>query len=179
METTTATIAVTPVSVGVRYGLLTGLIWLIVDFVLRLTELSFKYSVYLSAAVLVYILGAILAHRFFKQNNGGFMTYKQGLVIVLILSLISGFLSGLFNYVYVNFIDPDYVVRMRADMEAWMSTLPNVTEAQIDKSLEGMSDEKIKSPAQIGQGLLSSAITGLIIGLIITAFTKHKRPEFE
>ncbi|WP_086593807.1 DUF4199 domain-containing protein [Hymenobacter crusticola] len=178
-NTVTATGAVTPTSVAIRYGLLTGMVWLIVDFVMRVTELSFKFSVYLSAAIVVYIIGAVLAHRFFKQNNNGFMTYKQGLVIVLILSLISGLLSGLFNYIYVNFIDPDYIGRMRTDMEAWLSSLPNVTEAQIDKSLEDLSEEKLTSPLQIGKGLMSSAITGFIIGLIVTAFTKHNRPEFE
>jgi len=171
--------AVTPTSVAVRYGLLTGLIWVIVDFILRVTELSFKFSVYLSAAIVVYIIGSIIAHRFFKQNNGGFMTYKQGLIIVIVLSLLTGFVSGLFNYIYVNFIDTDYVAKMRADMEAWLSSLPNITEAQIDKSLADINEEKLKSPLQIGKGLMSSAFIGLIIGLIITAFTKHNRPEFE
>ncbi|GGF25108.1 DUF4199 domain-containing protein [Hymenobacter cavernae] len=176
---TTATPAVNPSSAAIRYGLVTGLIWIIVDFILRLTELSFKYSVYLGAAIIVYTLGTILAHKFFKQNNGGFMTYKQGMLIVLVISVIFGLLSGLFNYIYVNLVDPDYVIRMRADMEAWMSTLPNVTEAQIDKSLAGMSDEKVKSPLQIVKGLASNCVWEVFIGLIITAFTKHNRPEFE
>jgi hypothetical protein len=177
METTST--AVTPVSTGIRYGILTGLIWIVVDFVLRVTELSFKYSIYLSASIGVYILGIILAHRFFKQNNQGFMTYGQGLLIVVVLSLISGLMSGVFNYIYVNFIDADYALRMRTDFETWMSSMPGVQEEQIEKSLEGMSDEKVKSPLQIGKSMLGGAFGGLITGLIISIFTKHNRPEFE
>ncbi|UOQ71877.1 DUF4199 domain-containing protein [Hymenobacter cellulosilyticus] len=168
-----------PVAVGIRYGLITGLLWIIVDFILRATELSFKYSIYVTASIAVYALGIILAHRFFKQQNHGFMTYGQGILIVVVLSLISGFISSLFNYAYVNFIDPDYPLRMRTDMEAWMSSMPGVQEEQIQKSLEGLSDEKMKSPLQIGKSTLGGAFGGLITGLIVSIFTKHKRPEFE
>ncbi|TGE23638.1 DUF4199 domain-containing protein [Hymenobacter aquaticus] len=178
METSTAP-AATPVSVGIRYGLITGLIWIVVDFILRATGLSFKYSVYLSASILVYIVGIVMAHRFFKQSNQGFMTYGQGLLIVVVMSLISGLLSGIFNYVYVNFIDADYALRMRTDFEVWMSSMPGVQEEQIEKSMADMTDEKIKSPLQIGKSLMGAAVGGVITGLIVSIFTKHKRPEFE
>ncbi|MDF7812353.1 DUF4199 domain-containing protein [Hymenobacter sp. YC55] len=172
----------TPVSisaVAIRYGIITGLIWIIVDFILRVTGLSFKYSIYLSASLLVYIVGVVIAHRNFKQQNGGFMRYGQGVMIVIILSLVSGVMSGLFNYIYVNFIDPDYAMRMRSDMEAWLSTFSSIPEEQIDKSIADMSDEKIKSPTQIGRAILSSAVGGVIVGLVVSIFTKYNRPEFE
>ena len=177
METTAT--PVSPVAVGVRYCLITGLLWIIVDFILRATELSFKYSIYMSASILVYVVGIVMAHRFFKQQNQGFMTYGQGMLIVLVLSLISGLLSGIFNFVYVNFIDADYPLRMRTDFEAWMSSMPGVQEEQIEKSLADMSDEKVKSPLQIGKGAMAGAFIGLIPGLIVTIFSKHKRPEFD
>jgi hypothetical protein len=64
-------------------------------------------------------------------------------------------------------------------MEAWMSTLPGVQDEQIEKSMVDMTDEKIKSPLQIGKTMLSSAIGGVIIGLIVSIFTRRSRPEFE
>ncbi|HEX8426142.1 DUF4199 domain-containing protein [Hymenobacter sp.] len=172
----------TPVSanaVAIRYGLITGLIWLIIDFIFRATGLSFKYSLYLPTSLLVYIVGIIMAHRYFKQQNGGFMRYGQGVMIVLVLSLVSGVMSGLFNYIYVNFIDPEYALRMRTDFEAWMNSFGSIPEEQIEKGMADMSDEKIKSPIQIGKATLSSAIGGVIVGLIVSIFTKHNRPEFE
>jgi flagellar biosynthesis protein FliQ len=177
MENTATPVSTT--TTGIRYGLITGLIWMIVDFVFRTTGLSLKYSLYLPASLVVYIVGIIMAHRYFKEQNGGFMSYGQGVMIVVILSLVSGTLSGLFNYVYVNFIDPDYAARMRADMEAWMSSFNGIPDEQIEKTLAGLSDEKVKSPLQIGQTLLSSAFGGLIVGLLISIFTRRNRPEFE
>lgn len=177
MENTATPISTT--SVGLRYGLLTGIAWIIVDFIFRVTGLSFKFAFYLPAILLVYIIGIVLAHRYFKQHNDELMSYGQGVVIAVILALIAGLLSGIFSYIYVNFTDPSYMTRMRDDMEAWMSAMPNVQTSQIDQTLEGMSDTKGKSPMQIGQGLLTSAIIGLIMGVIVSLFTKHNRPEFE
>lgn len=107
------------------------------------------------------------------------MRYGQGVMIVLVLSLVSGVMSGLFNYIYVNFIDPEYALRMRTDFEAWMNSFGSIPEEQIEKGMADMSDEKIKSPIQIGKATLSSAIGGVIVGLIVSIFTKHNRPEFE
>ena len=170
---------VTATAVGIRYGLITGLIWLIVDFLFRTTGLSFKYAVSIAASLLVYITGIVMAHRYFKQQNGGFMKYSQGIMIVFFLSLVSGLMSGLFNYVYVNFIDADYAARMRDDFETWMSSFSGIQEEQIEKGLADMSDEKVKSPMQIGKVMMGSAIGGVFAGLIVSAFTKKSRPEFE
>jgi len=175
----TATPIITTTNVGIRYGLITGLIWIVVDVIMRATGLSFKYSVYLPVSLVVYIVGIVLAHRYFKQHNGGFMSFGQGVLITLVLALVSGFMAGIFNYLYLNFIDPDYAARARADAEAWMSTLPGMQEENLEKAMAGMSDEKLKSPMQILTTLGNNAIGGVIMGLIVSIFTKHKRPEFE
>ncbi|MBW3130520.1 DUF4199 domain-containing protein [Hymenobacter profundi] len=175
----TSTSTVTTTNVGIRYGLLTGLIWIIVDVIMRATGLSFKYSIYLPVSLLVYIVGIVLAHRYFKQYNGGFMSFGQGVLITLVLALVSGLMAGIFNYIYLNFIDPDYVARARADMEAWMSTLPGVQEENIEKATANLNDEKMKSPTQILSTLGSNGVGGIIMGLIVSIFTKHKKPEFE
>jgi hypothetical protein len=179
MEPTSTTNPSTVSAVGLRYGILTSLVWIVVDVILRMTNLSFKFSLYFLAIVVVWSIGLVLAQRFYKQQNGGFMSFKEGLIISLILGIVLGLISGVFGYLYVNFLDTDYLQRQRDDMEAWMSTLPNVTEEQIEKSLAGMNDDKGKSLLTIGAGLLNGAVGGFLLGLIISAFTKHTRPEFE
>jgi hypothetical protein len=174
----TATTTETPVSVGIRYGLLFGVIGIIVDFGLKVTELAFKFSVAMPISILVWVVGIILAHRYFKSQHGGLMTYGQGVVISIVLGAISAILTGTFNYVYINFIDLDYVTAMRADMEAWMSSM-NVPEEQLEKSLADISQEKLGSVLGIGKVVLGGTIGGAVLGLIISAFTKHKLPEFE
>ncbi|WBA43751.1 DUF4199 domain-containing protein [Hymenobacter canadensis] len=174
----TATTAETPVQVGIRYGLLFGIIGIIVDFGLKVTELAFKFSVAMPMSILVWVVGIVLAHRYFKSQNGGLMTFGQGVIISIVLGTISAILTGAFNYVYINFIDPDYVTAMRADMEAWMMGM-NVPEDQLDKALADISQEKMGSVLSIGKVTLGGSIGGAVLGLIISAFTKHKLPEFE
>ena len=171
----TVTSPVTTTSVGLRYGLLTGLAWVIIDFILRATGLSFKYSLYISALLIVYIAGIVLAHRAFKQHNAGLMSYGQGVVIALILAVVVGVLASIFSYIYITLIDPNYVTRMRADMETWLSTLPGVQPEQVEKQLADLNEENLKSPAQLFKGLFSSAIYGLVMGLIVSAFHQKER----
>ncbi|GAA4384915.1 DUF4199 domain-containing protein [Hymenobacter koreensis] len=174
----TATPSVSPSSAGIRYGLIFGVISIIVDFVLKATGLSFKFSVTLSASLIIWVVGIIVAHRYFKAHNGGFMSYGQGIIIAVIMGSIGGLMTGVFNYVYVNFIDPNYAEAMRADMEAWLIKM-NVPEEQMDKSLADITPEKIGSPTSIGSAILFGAFVSLLTGLIISAITKRKQPEFE
>ena len=107
METTTT--PVTTTSVGVRYGLLTGLVSVIFSFILFVTHTDQSPVRWLGLIILVG--GMVLAHNAYKQANGSFMNYSEGLGIGAFMSLISGTLSTAFSYVYMKFVDPDYMAR--------------------------------------------------------------------
>lgn len=175
---TTATPAVTPLATGVRYGLIFGLVGILLDFILKVTGLSFKFSVTTSVLVLELVVAMVLAHRYFKSQNGGFMTYGQGLLIAVVIGAMMGLLSGIFNYLYINFIDTNYAEAMRADMEAWFTSM-KMPEEQMEKSLADITPEKLGSPSGIPKALGFIAFMALLLGLIVSAITKHKRPEFE
>ncbi|SDY28589.1 DUF4199 domain-containing protein [Hymenobacter psychrophilus] len=177
MENTT-TPAVTPLAVGVRYGLIIGIVSIIVDLVLKASGLAFKFSVSVTVPLLVMVVGIVLAHKFFKRSNGGYMSYGQGLLIAIVLGSISALFTGIFNYVYINFIDTTYVDAMRTDMETWMAS-KNMPEEQIEMSLKDISQEKLGAPFAIAKAIFGGAIGGLVLSLIVSAFTKSKRPEFE
>lgn len=180
MENTADTVPVTTTAVGLRYGLLLGLSWVILDFLIRAANFSFlKFGII--AGVVAFVLSVaslIFAHAAFKKNNKGLMTYGQGIVISVIVLLISGVFSGVFNYLYVTFIDPDFVERMHENMVAFMES-NNVPNEQIEKSGAKIYDMK----AGLGKSLLTGITNGLgggvIFGLIVSAFTKHKQSDFE
>jgi Protein of unknown function (DUF4199) len=175
---TTSTPAVSPLAAGIRYGIIFGIVGILVDFVLKLTGLSFKYSVSLSVMIIQMVVAIVLAHRYFKSNNAGFMSYGQGLVIAIVAGALMGLLGGVFNYIYINFIDTNYTEAMRADMEAWLISM-KAPEEQIDKSLADITPEKVGSPLGIGKAMLGGAFISLLLSLIISAITKRNRPEFE
>ncbi|MBG8555715.1 DUF4199 domain-containing protein [Hymenobacter guriensis] len=176
---TTPTATVTPISVGIRYGLLVGIISVILDLLLKTTGLDFKQPFLgLSVAIAIWVVGMVLAHKYFKQHNGGFMTYGQGLLIGLLMGAISGLLSGIFNYVYINFLDTSYVNSVRDYTEATLANL-NLPEEAMEKGLADITQEKLGSPLAILKNIVVGAVMSFLLSLIVSAITKHNRPQFE
>ncbi|WP_207436369.1 DUF4199 domain-containing protein [Sabulibacter ruber] len=167
---------VTPGSVGVRYGIITGFISVLYSLILFITDLNTN-PVLSNLSLLILLGGIIMAYVYFKKENMGFMSYGQGLGIGTLLSAISGLLSGIFVYIYVEFIDTGLVERMR-----------NI---QIEKMEEqGLSDEQIEQAMAMAEKftgplmmlvvtIIASAFFGFVFSLIVAAIMKRNRPEFE
>ena len=172
--------AITPAttsSVAIRYGLLTGLLYVIFLFVVFVAGLEASTAV--GWLGLVFPVGGIyLAHQHYKTQNSGFMSYGQGLGIGVLLSIVSGLITGVFNYVYRTFIDPEMNGRMLETVRTKMEEGGNMSDEQIDGALK-MSAKFSSGPVGFAVGLVVAVISGFIIALIISAFTKHNRPEFE
>ena len=123
---------------------------------------------WISALVSVGIL--VFAHKYFKDNGDGYMTYGQGLGIGFLSVMVSVIVGGLFSYVYANFIDAG----MMEDL--WQKTAENM-EAQ------GQSEEVIETALSWTKKLfwlfyfLGGAFGGLVMGLIVSIFTQKKNPE--
>ncbi|QIL75515.1 DUF4199 domain-containing protein [Hymenobacter sp. HDW8] len=168
---------VSTTSVGLRYGLLTGIVSIIYSFILLATSLEQNTALGL-LSLLILAGGIYLAHKFYKENNGGFMSYGQGLGIGTLISLIAGLLGGIFRYVYTEFIDPSVTQRVMDQTRAKMEEAGNMSDAQIDQAIQ-MSQRFSSGPVGIVIAVLGSALIGFLISLIIAAITKHNRPEFE
>ncbi len=173
----TATPSTSTAAVGVRYGLLTGLISIIISFGTYALELEQNSAVrFLSIALL--IGGIAMAMRSFKEQNAGSMSYGQGLSVGMVVSALVGLLSGIFAYVYTVLIDPSVVTRLlekgRADLEA----KGTMSDAQIDQAM-AFSAKFTTGPAMLIFSILFTLILGLFISLIAAAFIKNPKPEFE
>ena len=180
METQTQTQPVTPLAVGIRYGLLLAVTWVLVDFLVRIANFSFiTFGIAASLGVIIVsVVWVARAHKAFKEANGGLMRFGQGMVIALVMLLISGLVSGVFSYVYLHFIDPDFVERMKTGMVEFMER-NNVPDEQIEKSTARMDDMKVDLGRSLLAGLGNGVVLGLIVGAVVTAFTKRNPPEFE
>ncbi|WP_223650985.1 DUF4199 domain-containing protein [Hymenobacter psoromatis] len=173
---TTGDSQVTPTSVGLRYGLLTGLICIIISFGLNAMHMEASPLRYLTYAVI--IGGIVLAQREFKLCSAGFMGYGQGLGIGTLLSGVVGLLSAVFAYVYINFVDPDIITRglekARADMEA----RGTMSDAQIEQGL-AWGAKFSNGPFLFVLIIILTLLFGLVVSLITAAILKNAKPEFE
>lgn len=175
MESTIQT-PLTTSAVGIRYGLLTGLVSVLISFGLNTAHLEQSPLKWLGAMVL--IAGIMLAQREFKQRDGGFMSYGQGLGVGVIVSAVAGVLGSVFTYVYMTMIDPELVTRLMDKARADMEARGGLTDAQIDQAM-AMSAKFTSAPVLTIFALIGSIIIGLIISLVTSAIIKNTRPEFE
>lgn len=163
-------------SVGMRYGLITGLVSIIISFGLNIAHLEQSPAKWLTMAVM--IAGIVLGQKAFKKLNGEFMSYGQGLGVGMVVAGVSAVLSAAFSYIYVTFIDPEMTARLldkaRADLEAQ----GKLNDAQIDQAMHWTA-MFMQGPALVAIALVGGIVMGLLVSLITAAVLKNPKPEFE
>lgn len=168
--------SVTSTSVGLRYGLLVGLVSIIFSFTLFITQADQSPLRWLGLAIL--IGGMVLAHNAYKQANNGFMSYADGLGIGAFMSVVSGVLSTGFSYVYMTVVDEGYMGRIMETTRAKMEAQGNMTDDQIDQAMS-MAQKFSSGGWMVLFGILGSLLFGFLIALVVSAITKNPKPEFE
>jgi len=172
----TSTAAVSPSSVGIRYGILAGLVMIIISFILNISELDQSPARWLTSVILVAAI--VLAQLFFKQQNGGFLNYGQGLGIGSVVAAVAGVLSALYSYIHVNFIDPDFAGRILEKTRADMEAKGTLSDEQIEQGLVWTA-KFLNGPLLIITVVVFTLLIGFLASLIISAIIKNPRPEFE
>ena len=166
---------ITTRSVGVRFGLIAALISIAYFLILNVAGINMQKGVWswLGHAITLALL--VLAHKQFKDNGDGFMSYGQGMGITFWMALVSAAIATVFTYLYIKFIDTGFLdlIKQR-QIEALHEQ--GMSEQQIDQALKVseifMSAEGIAVSMFIG-----SIIIALLIGLIVTIFTQKRNPE--
>jgi hypothetical protein len=174
-QQTTSAAAVTTRSAGVRYGLIGAVIGIAYFLIISSLGLDVTQGVWAWVRYLITIVLLVLAHKYYKDNNGGFMSYGQGIGISFWCGLVASVIGSIFTWLYVKFIDTGFIDMMK------------------DRQLEqfearGMSDEQIEQAMKFSSmfmtpesflifGIIFGIIGTIIFGLIITIFTQKKPPE--
>jgi hypothetical protein len=161
----------TTMNVGLRYGLILSLISILYSLVLVAVGSNPFDQGWKGYISFVFVIGVVVyAHKYFKENGDGFMSYGQGFGIAFITILVSIVMGGIFSYVYSSYIDP-------AALDAvWEKSLQRMEE-------QGQSEEAIEMAMEWTKKLfwvfylIGGIFSGTIIGLIIPIFTQKKRPE--
>lgn len=162
-------------SVGLRYGLILAIISIIYFLILSLAGINAQEGAWNYLGILFTIAILILAHKYFKENGNGFMSYGEGVGIGFWICLVSSVISTLFSYIYIKFIDA--------------SMLDMIREKQLE-SMEGrgMSDEQIEQAMEMAAkfstpemilifGILMGLFFGMLVVLLVTIFTQKKNPD--
>ncbi|MTI32537.1 DUF4199 domain-containing protein [Xanthovirga aplysinae] len=166
--------------IGFKFGLITSIVLIIFSLILNVTELSFDPNIGGSLQYLSYlflIIGMIFAHKAYKERNDGFMKYGTGLGLGTIVALLSGVLGAVFFFVYVSYVDTEYIAKAlelgRLQMEK-----KGLDDDVVDQAIE-MQAKFMTPTVMSGMAAVFTLIGGFILSLLVTIFTKKNRPDFE
>ena len=173
--------SVPPLPIAIRYGLIGGLIYCIYTLVSNMSGLS-AGSFGLIASTLSGLLFFAIAialivipvkhHR--DKDLGGYITIGRIMTIGMVVTVISMLISNVFNYIYMNVIDPGFVDTMMAQMEENMSSL--IPEDQMDEVLMGIQ-ENFEPMTMLMNGLMMGTGFGLVVSGIVGLIMKKDPPR--
>jgi len=158
-------------SVGIKFGLIgtvVSIVYFVIMLVIGQNPLTFQWS-----WIFQIVMGAVmfyLAHKAYKEENNGFMTYGEGVTIGLWYTIVAMAIGFIFQYIYLNFIDTN-LLKDFYDFQYAKMQEQGLGDDQIEMGLSWT--RKLFWPMGIFFALLSS----MILVLIVTIFTQKRPPE--
>ncbi|PWG05424.1 DUF4199 domain-containing protein [Polaribacter aquimarinus] len=163
-------------SIILNYGLYLGLIGVVIHLILFATGSLLEYqwinSVVSFAAMIALI---IIGIKKFREANGGFISWGQGVKIGMGITMISAVIAVIYTLLFMNVIDPTFQEQaMEVQKQAWVDA--GMTEEQIDGAVE--MTQKFQTPGILSAMILAmSAFFGFIISAIVAAIMKKSEEE--
>ena len=174
---------VPPWPTAIRYGLIGGLIFIVYGLIGNLTGLGRPTAGLVAVAVfglLVFVLYigllyfAIRKHR--DEDLGGYITIGRSVMVGVVVAILAGIISSVFNYLYMTLIEPDMAATIVEEMREMFESL-GMDEDMIEEQLADVAS-RMNPAKQLIQGLIGSGVMGAIFSLIIGAILK-KTPANE
>ena len=166
---------VTPRAAGIRFGLIAAVVMIAYLLVLNVTGLGSTGGVWTWLGYVITAFIIYFAHKYYKENGDGFLSYGQGIGIAFWIGLVSGVISSIFQYLYIKFVDTGFMDLIRERQIEQMQQ-QGLSDEQIDKAME-FSAMFMSPEALLIFMVFGSIVAAIIIGLIVTIFTQKSNPE--
>ncbi|MBT8316883.1 MAG: DUF4199 domain-containing protein [Lutibacter sp.] len=149
-----------------NYGLILGFISVLMS--VGIYAMGMIYDQGVAVALVSFVIMAViifLGLKNFKVGNGS-LALGQALKIGLGIALIGAIISIIYNQIFINFIEPDFMENMmKVGEQKMLEQNPNMTDEQLEMA-KGMQ-EKMSSPLiGIAMAVIGSLFFGFIISLI-------------
>ena len=166
---------------GILYGLLGGLALVLITLGLYIGGVEYFLSPIAFISYVVIIVIAVMAGLRQRKLNGGYLTFSEGLKVAFSTFAIAFFVSTIFMYVLVNFIDIPFreaLAQASLEKSAAMMKGFGMSDEQVDKAMRDASGQDNYSIGKMFLGFAMMCIVFFIVSLIIAAIIKRKKPEF-
>jgi hypothetical protein len=156
--------------IGIKSGIIIVLGFTAYGLTVQLMEL--QGSLWNNLYYVVLVLGIYSAHYYYKEANSGLMTYQQGIKLGLISVLCAGFLNACPIYLYARFVDASFIAQLIQNAQELLQQrgAEEAITTEIVQTIQRMS------PEALALGILvSTALLGLTLTLVIAAFSRHSK----
>lgn len=164
--------------IALNYGVLLALLSIVLQVISYVLDAHIDRPWWLSVLQLLISVSVIVyGIKSFKTENAGFLTLGQALKTGVAISLIAGIIAVIFNYIFMNFIDPDFIEKtMQFSREQMIADNPNLTQQQIDNAME--ISAKFMSPWIMSAfAIIATLFFGFIISLVSGLIMKKEPPQ--
>ncbi len=163
--------------IAINYGLMLSLITIAVSVIVYVMGMTYDQPWWQSAINFIAMTAIIVyAIKAFKADNGGFLSLGEALKVGLAIALVAGLIGSVFTYIFVEFIEPNFVENMLiVTQERMIEQNPSMTEEQMDMAM-GMTEKMLSPTIMIAIGIIASLFFGFIISLIAGLIMKQPRP---
>ena len=159
-------LAPTPGKFARNYGLILGLILILISVVMYVTGMQLEgkqWPMYIYYIIFPVVI--IYAISQFKKNNANLLSLGQAIKVGLIAAIISGLIFSVYGLIFNYLIDPEFQGQAMEVVRDKMLENPNMTEEMVDQQMAMI--EKFQNPI-LGSAfwIAMSAFFGLIYSLI-------------
>jgi hypothetical protein len=165
-------------NLGIRFGLLTGVIYVILLYVRYHFAASnpILIGVFAILSYMVILLLLLFTGIARKKELGGSGEMKEIFQSIFIAILITELFYIFFNLIYFKFIDPAFWENFRVTSLSIMEKA-GLTKEEIDEKMKGFKDVGQETkPMGLIKGYGTAVVVDSIFGLIFAALLRKKRP---
>lgn len=162
---------------SIKHGIIIGLGLIIYSVILYVLELNLN-NVLNNLSYLILIAGFYFGTKAYRDKElNGHINYGKAFGYSMIILLIAAIISNVYGYIFMKFIDPDIVEKIKALSE--------------EKMLErGMSDEQVEMSMKMQSKFMSPGIMmifgfvwymifGTILALLTSIFVKKQGDPYQ
>lgn len=166
----------------IKWGIIGGLISFLVSVVTQYSGLAEDFSETLGwvsflITFVVNVTVLFLALKEVREQQGGYLTYGEGLGSSTLLGAIWGLVAGGFNYIYINFID-NAVIQKQMDLARQRLEDQGMSESQIQDA-EKITNMMLGPGVQFVMVVVATTFILFVLGLIVSGIMKREKPMFD
>lgn len=166
---------------AIRYGLILGVVNILLAVFGYIMGVEFAMSYYAIISGVVSIAAIIFVCNRIKTENKGIIKYFDAVKLVFVALMLSYVIGSAYNYVFNNFIAPEYtqqIAKVSLDKAESLMESMGMPERDIDVAMEEArreSKKSLESPLMpFLQSIMVGAVVLFVVALLAAIFVQRK-----